>query len=59
MYLDQLRTYEKLVDTKSGGGANQKVFFSRSIAVLRHKNERNLGMVLQNTVFFCILNDAI
>ena len=34
-----------------GGGANQKVFFSRSIAVLRHKNERNLSMMLQNTLF--------
>ena len=33
-------------------GVNQKVFFSRSIAVLRHKTERNLGMMLQNTIFF-------
>ena len=36
-------------------GVNQKVFFSRSIAVLRHKNERNLGMMLQNTLFSVFL----
>ena len=36
-------------------GVNQKVFFSRSIAVLRHKTERNLGMKLQNTLFSVFL----
>ena len=36
-------------------GVNQKVFFSRSIAVLRHKNERNLCMMLQNTLFSVFL----
>ena len=36
-------------------GVNQKVFFSRSIAVLRHKTERNLCMMLQNTLFSVFL----
>ena len=40
-------------------GVNQKVFFSRSIAVLRHKTERNLGMMLQNSLFVCLFNDVI
>ena len=40
-------------------GGESKGIFSRSIAVLRHKTERNLGMMLQNILFFCLFNDVI
>ena len=37
------------------GGESKGIFFSRSIAILRHKTERNLGMMLQNTLFSVFL----
>ena len=41
-------------------GANEKVHSLRSIPELRHKNERNLGMMLQKiNSFFSLLNDVI